>query len=337
MILVTGGTGLLGSHLLYSLTRDNIPVRALKRSTSDLEAVKKVFSFYTSEPEALFSLIEWVNADILDPVSLYEAFEGINQVYHCAAFVSFDPRDRARLIRNNSEGTANLVNTCIERGIEKLCHVSSTSALGSATPGTEITEDMIWSHDKRTTGYSISKFKSEMEVWRGMEEGLNAVIVNPSIILGPGYWGKGSSSLFSAIYRGMRFYTNGVTGYVGVGDVVYCMRKLMDSNTSSERFTISAENLSYREIFTLIAESMGKNPPRIEATPFLSGIAWRMDALRSLFGFKRLITREAVSASQNKNLFSNNKIKQTLGFEFKPVSEVVRETAALFMQDLNRI
>jgi nucleoside-diphosphate-sugar epimerase len=329
-ILVTGATGLLGSHLLYSLVSDKLPVRAIKRPASRLDEVKKVFSFYSPDYEELFNRVEWVNADILAQETLFDVFAGIGQVYHCAAFVSFDPRDRARLIRNNTEGTANVVNTCLELNIGKLCHVSSTSALGRAPEGELITEEMLWTSEKRNTGYGISKFKSEMEAWRGIEEGLNSVIVNPSIILGPGFWDKGSSSMFSTIKKGLRFYTNGVTGYVGVNDVVTCMRRLMESDISGERFILSSENLSYREVFTMIATALGKKPPTLEATPFLGGIAWRLDAFRSFFGFKRVITREAVSASRSINRFSNEKICKGLDFRFQPIETVIKEVARFY-------
>jgi nucleoside-diphosphate-sugar epimerase len=178
------------------------------------------------------------------------------------------------------------------------------------------------------TGYAVSKFLSEMEVWRGMEEGLPAVIVNPSIILGPGFWHKGSSSMFTNIKKGLRYYMNGVTGYVGVQDVVKCMIALMESTVSHERFILSSENLSFKEIFTMIARELNLPPPTIEATPFLAGIAWRMDATRSFFGPNRVITRETVRAGRAKTFFSNEKVKAHLSFEFESIRDVVKKTVA---------
>jgi len=223
MILVTGGTGLVGSRLLFDLTSRGEKVRALKRPDSNLDAVRRVFSYYSDRPGDLFYKIEWVNADILNIDSLLEAMHNVKQVYHAAAWVSFDPADREKLIRNNVDGTRNIVNACLASSVRKLCYVSSTSALGP--PGTNglIDEKSMWVPNRLNSGYSVSKFYSEMEVWKGIEEGLKAVIVNPSIIFGPGFWDKGSSSMFTNIFRGLKFYSNGVTGFVSVEDVSAAM------------------------------------------------------------------------------------------------------------------
>ena len=332
MILVTGGSGLLGSHLLYSLTKDNIPVRAIRRPSSDLDEVRNVFGYYDREGDRLFSKIEWVEADILIPESLDEVMQGVTQVYHAAAIVSFDPRQKARLITANLEGTANIVNACLDHGVEKLLHVSSTAALGANPAGGPVTEDMMWTPDKMNSGYSISKFKSEMEVWRGIEEGLNAVIVNPSIIVGPGFWERSSSRMFSTIYRGLRYYMNGVTGYVWVMDVVTCMRSLMASEVSGERFIISSENLSYKNVFTMIAHALHVSAPSVEARPFMAALAWRMDAFRSLFGSPRIITRETVNAGNSKSRFSNQKIREYLDCNFRDIKDVVDVVGELFLE-----
>lgn len=327
MILVTGGTGLLGSHLLYSLVDSGKQVRAIKRSSSDLSEVKKVFSFYSENAEEMFAKIEWQDADILFPESLDEAFEKVSHVYHSAAMVSFDPRDKKSMIHNNLEGTANIVDACLSFNIKKLVHVSSTAALGKQLNGEKVTEDMIWAPDTMNTGYSISKFKSEMEVWRGMEEGLNIVIVNPSVIFGPGFWSKGSSLMFKKIKGGLRFYTTGGTGFVGVNDLVKAMISLMESDISGERFIINSENIPYQKIFTMIAEELGVRVPHIEATPFLGGLAWRLDSFKSWFGFRRSITKEAIAAGRNLTAYSNKKIQDKIGIEFRPVQEVIAQTA----------
>lgn len=330
MITVTGASGLLGSRLLYDLVSAGHNVRALKRKSSDIEYVKQVFSFYTNDPDALLRKVEWVDFDILDIDSVIEALEGTTRLFHTAAYVSFNPRDKKQMILNNVEGTANIVNACLELEIQRLCHVSSTSALGSVPDGEFVTENVIWTPEKGGTAYSVSKFRSEMEVWRGMEEGLNAVIVNPSIIFGPGFWNKGSSSMFSTIHKGLRYYTQGVTGFVSVKDVSACMIRLMESDISGERFILSSENLPYREVFEMIATALQVKPPDREATPFLAGIAWRLDAFRSVISGKRVITREAVQAGRRKVYFSNEKIKNALGFEFEKMADVIRETGGKF-------
>ena len=336
MILVTGGTGLVGSHLLYELARNHDSARAIHRPESDLSAVRNVFAFYCQNADELFNKIEWTQADMGDPESLQEALQGVRQVYHCAAVVSFDPREKASMISANVEGTSNIVNACLEEGIDKLCYVSSTAALGSAAIGTLITEDLIWSASAHRSAYSVSKYHSEMEVWRGMAEGLNAVIVNPSIIIGPGEWERSSSRLFSVVWKGMKYYTEGITGYVDVRDVVSAMTALMASDISGERFTISAENLSYRQVLQWIAEKLGKQAPTIHAGRLMISVVWRLDWLKHLItGQKRSITKEAVRSSMQKSCFSNEKLSVALGLKYKSISDSIAETAAIFMKQVS--
>jgi nucleoside-diphosphate-sugar epimerase len=335
MILVTGGTGLVGSHLILELLRKHGQVRAIYRPSSNRQHVLDIFTHYLEDPQAYYNKIEWVPGDITDATSLAEALTGIGDVYHAAADVSFRPSARFSLIRNNAGGTANLVNACLEKGIRKLCFVSSTAALGNAPPGEMINEKMLWTHSKNRSLYSISKFNSEMEVWRGIAEGLNAVIVNPSIIIGPGDWKRSSSYLFSAVWKGLKFYTEGITGYVDVRDVISAMIFLMESEHQGERYTVSAENLSYRQVLEKIAENLGKKPPRYHAGPLLISAAWRLDWLRStVSGRPRNITREAVRASRRKALFTNQKIRETTGMDFIPIDQSIRETAGIFLKAL---
>ncbi len=333
MILVTGGTGLVGSHLLLELTGKHDHVRAIHRPLSNIQNVFDIFSLYLDDPEPRYRKIEWVLADVRDIDSLLAAMDGVTYVYHAAAFVSFNPGDRTSIIHNNVEGTANVVNACLEKKIRKLCHVSSTAALGSAPPGEETTENMLWTHSKSRSMYSVSKFNSEMEVWRGIAEGLDAVIVNPSVIIGPGDWKRSSSYLFSVVWKGIKFYTEGITGYVDVRDLVHAMVYLMNSKLTGERFTISSENLSYRQVLEMIAKALDKKPPRIHATSLLISLAWRIDGLANAFtGKARSITRDTARSSKRKALFSNRKISEVMGIEFIPIDRSVRETARFFLQ-----
>jgi nucleoside-diphosphate-sugar epimerase len=333
MILVTGGTGLVGSHLLVELSRKNEKIRAIHRPGSDTLRVLDTFRIYLENPEQNYHKVEWVPGDITDFDSLVSALDGIDYVYHAAADVSFSPGDRLRLLDNNIEGTANVVNACLEKNIRKLCYVSSTAALGEAPPGEEITEDMLWTNTKNRSLYSVSKFKSEMEVWRGIAEGLNAVIVNPSIIIGPGDWKRSSPYLFTAVWNGMKYYSLGVTGYVDIRDVVKAMTLLMAGDFLGERYTVSAENLSFRQVLDMIAHALGKKKPVIHATPFLTAIGWRLDwFISSLTGKSRMITRDAAKSSRRKVFFSNRKIREALGIEFIPVKKSIEETAIIFLE-----
>ena len=242
------------------------------------------------------------------------------------------------MIRNNTTGTANIVNACLETGVNKLIHVSSTSAIGNAGPNGIANETMVFVESKANTGYAISKFRSEMEVWRGIQEGLNAAIVNPSIILGPGFWNHGSSSIFTKIDKGLRFYSHGITGYVGVWDVVKAMIELMDSDISGERFLVTAENYTYREIFDKVADALERKRPDIEGTLLMSEMAWRMDWLKSRFFQigEHTFTRERVRAARNIARFSNEKIKKKLDFEFEPVYSVIEKVASYYRKTFQK-
>lgn len=338
MIFVTGGAGLVGAHLLYELTLAGHKVKALKRETSNLQQVLKTFSYYTQNSEALFARIDWVDGDILDYYTLENLLKGVTEVYHCAAIVSFDPNERKKMIANNVEGTANLVNAAIENGVKKFCHVSSVAALGQVENGALITEETNWLPSKKVSGYSESKFFSEAEVWRGMEEGLDAVIVNPSIILGPANWETGSAKMFKTVWKGLKFYTNGITGFIDVNDVVQSMILLMnDANfatAKNNRFLLSSENCLYRHIFSQIADALGKTRPKFFASNSLLGLVWRAARLASVFtGKSPLITRETAANGSKIRNFDGSKITRMFGFQYSPVSGSIQKTAAIFKRE----
>jgi len=340
MIFVTGGTGLVGAHLLYELTLAGKSVKALKRETSNLQQVLKTFSYYSDKPNKLFQQIEWVNGDILDYFGLEKILEGVTEIYHSAAIVSFDPKERKRMITNNVEGTANLVNAALENGVKKFCHVSSVAALGKIDEQHLITEETNWVPSKKISGYSESKFFSETEVWRGIEEGLDSVIVNPSIILGPANWDTGSAKMFKTVWDGMKFYTCGVTGFVDVRDVVKAMILLMDEQNfekaKNQRFLLSSENLSYETVFCQIADELEKPRPKYNASGGLMELVWRLLWIASLItGKSPLITRETAVNSNVKRNFDGNKIKSYVDFEYLLISESIKQTAAFLKQEMN--
>lgn len=339
MILVTGGTGLVGAHLLYELTNSGLRVKALRRQQSNTEWVKKIFSYYTHQVDELYARIEWVEGDILDYLSLEEALKGITCIYHCAAIVSFHGDDNDIMLNNNVKGTGNLIDAAIHNGVQRFCHVSSIAALGKTQDGSVITEDTYWTPSKRKSGYSLSKFFSEMEVWRGIEEGLDAVIVNPSIIIGPGNWEIGSPKLFQSIWKGLKYYTKGITGFVDVRDVVKAMILLMDDSLFEEiknqRFILNAGNLSYQDFFNKIADGLNKPRPRNFASDIKLHIAWRMAKAGSFFTGKRpVITRDAVSGSNQKNHYSGEKISAKTGFTYRSLDSSITDIAELFLKDM---
>ncbi len=333
MVLVTGGTGFLGSHLLYHLLNEGEQVRALKRADAGMDVTKIVFSYYLDKPEILLDKIEWVEGDLLDIFSLEKAIVGVKDVYHCAALVSFLPADRDKMMETNITGTANLVNIALEKNIRKLCHVSSIAAIGRAENDKPIDEEVVWKTSKRNSNYAKSKYGAEKEIWRGIEEGLDAVIINPSVILGPGDLKSGGGKLIRLIQKGLSFYTDGVNGYVDVRDVARAMHLLMKSNITNERFIVSSENIALKDIVSQIAEYISKPAPKYKATPFMAEIAWRIDKLRGLItGRKPFITKETAETASNKYFYTSEKLINTLDFEFIPIKESLIDSCELFMR-----
>jgi dihydroflavonol-4-reductase len=354
MKLVTGATGLVGSHLMVQLSNKGAEIKAMKRSGSDMHLIEKVFSLYALQPKKQLEAIHWVDADLTDITVLEELMEDVDEIYHCAAIVSFHPSMRRLMLLTNVNGTANLVNAAVHKGDIAFCHVSSIAALGRSENQEMITEENLWKNSESNSIYSVSKYGAEREVWRGVAEGLSAVIVNPAVILGPGNWKSGSSELFSMVWKGLKFYTSGTTGYVDVRDVASAMVTLMENKIYGQRFILSAENLSYRQLFTWIAQSLGKKEPTVHVKPWMAEIAWRLIALKGFFQmnpwlmeiacrliavkgfFQRetpAITRETARTSLVKKSYSSNKLEKAIGFKFIPIQKSINDISKIFLRD----
>lgn len=316
MILVTGGTGLLGSHLIFDLLKTNDKIVAIKRENSNLANIKHVFNVYSKNADDLLNKIEWINADLCDYETIFIALDGIDKVYHCAAMVSYNKSDRDALYENNVTGTANIVNACIEKKIKKLCYASSIAALGVTDGNSLITENTLWEDSGQNSNYSKSKYFAEIEVWRGIAEGLCSVMVNPSVILGSGVGETSANKLFNLVRKGLKYYTNGRTGFVDVRDVSKVMILLMESDICSERFIVNSENIIWKDFFTMVAESIGKNPPKNYASPFMTGIAWRTTKFLSLIkGTNPSFTKETARTSHKLLQYSNEKLLTKFSLE----------------------
>ena len=333
MVLVTGGTGLVGSHLLLKLTLNNKNVRALYRSADKLTQVKKIFSYYSNDSDVLFDKIDWVQADILDIPSLENAIENVTLVYHCAAYISFNPLDFKKLERINREGTANIVNLCIASGVKKLCHVSTIGTIGRPITTERVDEETEWTR-QHANPYAITKHLAEMEVWRGAQENLKVVIVNPGVILGAGFWNSGSGSFFKTASKGYNYYPPGGSGFVTVNDVTNIMIALMNSEICSERFILVSENVSYQEVLRRIATHMEKKPPTKSLKFWQLHIGRIVDGLRNLLtGSQRTITKSTIYGLQHPTTFKNEKIKEALSLEFEPIDEQLKFCSKLFISE----
>ncbi|MBL0267519.1 MAG: SDR family NAD(P)-dependent oxidoreductase [Chitinophagaceae bacterium] len=316
-VLVTGGTGFLGAYIIKELISKGYSVRAIRRKAS-------LPSFI--DP-AILQKAEWVEGDVLDVISLEDALQGIDMVIHSAAVVSFLKNERKQMYQVNVDGTANVVNMALEQNIRKLVHISSVAALGRTSSGGHVDEEKKWEDSRINTHYARSKFKAELEVWRGIGEGMEAVILNPSTILGYGDWNSSSCAIFKNIYKGFPWYTPGINGFVDVEDVARAAVLMMESDISGQRFIVNGENWPFKQLQETIADGFGKKRPSKKASPFLLGLAWRMEKFKSLFsGKKPLLTKESAKVACSQTFFENQKILDALpGFSFTPLLNTIQK------------
>jgi dihydroflavonol-4-reductase len=329
MVLVTGGTGFLGSYIIKQLVEKGYAVKAIRRSNK--------LPFWISKE--IFDSVQWIDGDVLDVVALQDAMEGVDTVIHSAAVVSFATKDRKNMYQVNVEGTANVVNMALEKNVRRLVHISSVAALGRTTSGGHVNEEKKWEESKVNTHYAKSKFKAELQVWRGMAEGLEAVIINPSTILGYGDWHSSSCAIFKNIYDGFNWYTSGINGFVDVEDVAKATIALMESNINEQRFIVNGDTWSFQKLQDTIADGFGKKHPGKKATPFLMAIAWRMEKLKSLFtGKNPLLTKESARVALSQTWFENDKILKALpGFSFTPLEETIKKACEKYTGTINAV
>jgi len=304
------------------------------RFSSDLNEFNFIFNYYFSSELVQTEIrknLFWIEVDINDVNSLFTAFEGIKAVYHCAALVSFDERDKLLLQKVNVEGTANVVNAALNAGVEVLSYASSVAAIGRVKPGALINEEVKWENSKYNTNYAVSKYKAELEVWRGAEEGLKVCIINPGVILGVGNYKKGSNALIHTIYNGLPLYSTGVNGYVNVKDVAKAMQLLVEHKIYKKRFVLVSESCVIRDVFFMIADAFGKKRPFIKVSPLMAEFAWRVMWLVKFFKSDALpITKETARAANHISYYDATKFKAMLDFNFIPIKETIEECVSTY-------
>jgi len=326
-ILVTGGTGFLGSYIIKELVEKSYPVRAIRRS-------HKLPPYI---PKEIFDKVEWVDGDILDVISLEEAMEEVDTIIHAAAVVSFVKKDREMMYRVNVEGTANVVNIALEKNVRRLIHISSVAALGRTVASGFVNEEKKWEESKVNTHYAKSKYKAELEVWRGVSEGLKGVILNPSTILGYGDWNCGSCAIFKNIYEEFKWYTPGVNGFVDVQDVARVVVSMLGNDINEQRFVVNGDNWPFKKLMDAIADSLGKKKPSRPTTPLLLNIAWRIEKFKSFFTREKpFLTRESARVAISQTSFENDKLLKALpGFSFTPLQQTIQQASKKYLEGLS--
>lgn len=320
MILVTGGAGLVGNELINQLLAQGKKVRAIYNHTK-IDAKQN---------------LEIVQCDIIDVITLEEIMQGVTEVYHCAALVSFAPNDAENLYKINVEGTANIVNASLQAGVLKLVFVSSVAALGRIREGQKVNETMQWTAETSNSIYGQSKYLAELEVWRGAAEGLQVAVVCPSIILGYSDWNSGSTKLFKSVYDGFPWYSTGTSGFVDVADVASAMLALMESNITNEKFILAAENVSYQYVLSNIAKGFNKKAPAKKVTPLLAAITWRLEAIKSFFtNEKPLITKETAATALTNIEYDNSKLLLAFpNFKYKKIEDTIANTCKILLREI---
>lgn len=329
---------MLGSHLLMQLVEEGAQVRAIYRTERKRDAVAHIFGYYHGNAAELWQRIEWVKGDVLDVRSLTDAMVGVSEVYHCAAAVTFIPAEEAYMHRVNTEGTANVVNACLDVEGVRLCHVSSVAAIGRDGSEEMIRESNEWKESKHNAAYAVSKHRAELEVWRGIAEGLDAFMVNPTLIIGPGDWEQSTGVLFKSTWKGLPFYTRGGNCFVDARDVAEVMVRMMGSGIKNDRFIVGAENRLHKEVFALLAANMGKQPPRFEAKRWMTEFVWRFEKLRSAAtGAKPFITKEVAQHALQLNSYDNSKVLARLpDFCFRDMNDTFAFVCEQYVKDIER-
>lgn len=331
MIFITGATGMIGAHIAFALTAQGHTVRALKRKNASAAEMEKIFRFYSQNADALLRRIEWVEGDVLDVVSLEEGLTGATHVYHCAAMVSFWPKERDRMIKVNGEGTANIINAAMEAGVKKFCHVSSVAALGRTIDLHNIGEETWWKNDPANSWYAISKYAAEREAWRATEEGMDVVIVNPSVVIGPGSPERSSNAIFALAKKGFSWYTSGAGGFVDARDVADACIKLMESGIVNQRFVLNAKNMTYRDFADRLLKRFGHRPTKREVGPFLAALMWRAEKLSSMItGKQPRVTKESAYAAREAVTYTGSRIAEVIPFGYREIDTTLDEVCPYY-------
>jgi nucleoside-diphosphate-sugar epimerase len=336
-ILVTGGTGLLGAHLLRELVSQGYRVKAIRRERSSLKNVEKVFRAYLPNPAESLNQIEWLTGDVTDYYSLENAMQGVDKIFHLAGYISFEKKHHPKLEAINVRGTANVVNAALHMGVSRLVHVSSVTALGHAAEDGFISEKTPWKNTPENTHYAITKQAGEREVWRGAQEGLDVLVVNPALIIGYGDWHSGTGRVVHSIARGQKFYTEGVNGWIDVRDAVKAMLLLESAGIKNERFILSSENIPLKEAFDQMAEMLGSKKPYLKAGNTLLKLAAIVEKIKSkITGVEPLITPETAKTANLKSCYDNSKLFRYIDFSYTPFEETLREVTRLYKADMQR-
>ncbi|MDX2196173.1 MAG: NAD-dependent epimerase/dehydratase family protein [Cytophagales bacterium] len=313
MILITGATGLIGSYIARLFVQKGEKVKLLLRPNTDTILINDFIEHSTI-----------AYGDILDTASLYQAMQEVQCVLHCAAIVSFGEVSEHDMYMTNVEGTKNIVNTCIEVGVHSLIYLSSVAALGRTSANEVIDETAKWEESGYNSAYARSKYLAELEVWRGIHEGLRAAMLNPTVVLGPGNWNRSSTKIFKNLYKGIMYYPTGSTNVVDVRDVAQAAWILYTHKVHSERYIIHAHTISYYDLFCKVAEVFGNDKPYLRISKYLMLSAYYvLKIFAPYFLKKRYINRETIIIASSHYSYDNTKFIKQFGMTYRTVDDSI--------------
>jgi nucleoside-diphosphate-sugar epimerase len=332
-ILVTGGTGMVGAHLLHKLSGKGYNIFTTYRDKQSILKAEKIFSFYTDKYKDISDSINWIECDLTDRNMLKKLFSEVDCVINCAAVISFSPGDEKSVISSNIDIASSVVDSCLESDVKRLIHLSSIASLGDTENGEEHTEENIWKSSKNKSAYSISKFESEMEVWRGIYQGLNAIILNPSIIIGPGDWDSGSPSIIKQIDKGLPFYTNAYNGYTSVYHVTDAIYSALKGTEEGKRYIVSSDNLSYKDLIYTICNTLKRKAPGKLIKRWLFKPITFIGEVFNRIGIRNKFNKQLEKSIFNSYFYNGTLITKELDFRYSDLKKDITTIVNIYLDD----
>lgn len=333
MNVITGGTGSVGMHLVATWLAAGEPVRVFARPQAERSRLRNFLAHALAHDPGAFDRLEWAEGDLMDGIALEEAFAGAKRVVHAAAVVSFHRRDAVHMMRANRDGTANVVNAMLATGVGELVYISSVAALGRKPGEPVVHEETVFEDGPAVSAYARSKYRAELEVWRGQEEGLRVLVLNPVIVIGPGDYARSSAALLSQVANGLRFFPTGSNGFVAAQDVADAAWQLLQSGAWGHRFVVCGFHATYREVLDALADALETQRPRFAVRPWMAGIAWRVARLvEFVTGHPAFATRDALATSARNHRYSSEKLTNRIGLAFTPLQPAAKRAADHYLR-----
>jgi len=296
---------------------------AIKRESSRLELL-----------DGCEDKIQWIPASLQDIDLISEILPEVDVLIHTAAIVDFRKSKRDALYECNTHLVADLINACLRAEVKKVIHFSSIAAMGRAEESSLITEKTPWKESRLNSDYGKSKYLGELEVWRGVAEGLEAVIFNPSLVIGAGFWKKSTPTILPQVEKGRAFFPTGSNGIVDVRDVAQAVVLALEGAGANERFLLNGANLKYKELFSTLAKYINAPIPSKPLSPKLLNLAVRIARICESLNINIPFPSQQLQVLSAQSNYDGRKSEELLGLTYRPFNETLRETAEAYNQSI---